>query len=228
MIEADINVKKNICIIDFGAGNLHSVFKAFKFIGADVEVTKDSEKIKKSDLIVFPGVGAFGAVMDSINKNNLTNVIIEQAVKKPFLGICMGLQVLFEESEESPSLRGLGVLKGKVIKFKKAKKVPHIGWNTVIARNTEGATKQSHYVKPSGDCFVGTNVSPRNDNRMFYFVHSYYVVPNDKNIISCETEYDGEKFVSTIKKDNLFAVQFHPEKSGDAGLELLKSFIKPL
>lgn len=184
-------MNKHISIIDYGAGNLHSVYKAFKHIGSNVEITKDANVINKSDAVIFPGVGAFGSVMDSISKNNLKEIIIDQARKKLFLGICMGLQVLFEDSEESPGVAGLSVLKGKVIKFKKAKKVPHIGWN--------------------GN---------------FYFVHSYYVVPEDKNIVVAETEYDGEKFTSIIKKDNLLAVQFHPEKSGDAGLELLRTFIK--
>ena len=220
-------MKKHISIIDFGAGNLHSVYKAFKYIGADVEITKDPNVIEKSDAVVFPGVGAFGAVMRSIKKNNLQDILIRSAAK-PFLGICMGLQVLFESSEENPEEAGLGVFKGKVVRFKAAKKVPHIGWNdvnsSVIARSE--ATKQSHYVKQSGDCFVGL-CPPRNDTScQYYFVHSYYVVPEDNSIIYGETEYDGEKFTSVIKKDNLLAVQFHPEKSGDAGLELLKMFVK--
>ena len=186
---------KNISIIDTGAGNIHSVYKAFVHIGLNPEVTKDPQIIEKSDAIIFPGVGAFGAVMSSIKKNNLQDVIIKSAKNsKPFLGICVGMQVLFEDSEENPGERGLGIFKGKVVKFKKAKTVPHIGWN------------DSH-------------------GKKYYFVHSYYVVPEDKSIISAETEYDTEKFTSIIKKDNLLAVQFHPEKSGDAGLELLKGFI---
>ena len=187
-------MKKHISIIDFGAGNLHSVYKAFKYIGADVEITKDPNVIEKSDAVVFPGVGAFGAVMRSIKKNNLQDILIRSAAK-PFLGICMGLQVLFESSEENPEEAGLGVFKGKVVRFKAAKKVPHIGWNDA-------------------------------GGKKYYFVHSYYVVPEDNSIIYGETEYDGEKFTSVIKKDNLLAVQFHPEKSGDAGLELLRMFIK--
>ena len=188
-------MKKHIALIDFGAGNLHSVYKAFKFIGANIEITKDPSVIEKSNAVVFPGVGAFGAVMSSIKKNNLQEIIIKSAKSsKPFLGICVGMQVLFDEGEENLEEKGLGVLKGKVVKFKKAKKVPHIGWNDV-------------------------------DGQKYYFVHSYYVVPEDKKIISGETNYDGEKFTSIIKKDNLLAVQFHPEKSGDAGLELLKSFV---
>ncbi|MBI3589768.1 MAG: imidazole glycerol phosphate synthase subunit HisH [Candidatus Melainabacteria bacterium] len=188
-------MKKKISLIDFGAGNLHSVYKAFKFIGADIEITNDSNKIEKSDAVVFPGVGAFGEVMKSIRNNNLEEIIVKSAKSsKPFLGICVGMQVLFECGEENPYEKGLSIFKGKVIKFKKAKKIPHIGWNDV-------------------------------NGQKYYFVHSYYVLPEDKNIICGETDYDGEKFTSMIKKDNLLAVQFHPEKSGDAGLELLKSFI---
>ena len=184
--------RKYISLIDFGAGNLHSVYKAFKFIGADIEITKDPKVIEKSSAVVFPGVGAFGSVMNAIRKNNLEEIIIKSAKStKPFLGICVGMQVLFESGEENPDIKGLGVFKGRVIKFKKAKKIPHIGWNG-----------------------------------LFYFVHSYYVFPEDKTIIAAETEYDGETFTSIIKKDNLLAVQFHPEKSGEAGLELLENFLK--
>ena len=191
-------------LIDFGAGNLHSVYKALKFIGADVEITKDINKIENSEAVIFPGVGAFGSVMISIRKNNLENVIKKAVTsKKPFLGICVGMQVLFEEGEENPEEKGLGILKGKVVRFKKARKIPHIGWNDVEGR-VPGHRLQGK----------------------FYFVHSYYVLPEDKNIVYGETEYDGEKFTSIIKKDNLFAVQFHPEKSGDAGLELLRSFVR--
>ena len=189
---------KHIALIDFGAGNLHSVYKAFKYLGANIEVTNAPSVIEKSDAVVFPGVGAFGATMSSIRKNNLEKIIIKSAKSiKPFLGICMGLQVLFEESEENPGIKGLGVFKGKVVKFKKAKKIPHVGWNDV-------------------------------NGEKYYFIHSYYVVPEDKKIVYGETEYDSEQFVSAVKKDNLFAVQFHPEKSGDAGLGLLEEFIKSL
>ena len=184
-------MNKTISIIDTGASNLHSVYKAFKFIGVDVEITKDPLVIEKSNAVVFPGVGAFGAVMNAVYKNNLQDAIIKSAKsEKPFLGICVGLQALFEDSEETEGVKGLGILKGKVVKFKKAKTVPHIGWNG-----------------------------------KFYFVHSYYVIPEDKSIITSETEYEGEKFVSSIKKNNLIAVQFHPEKSGEVGLEFLRGFV---
>ena len=191
-------MKKQISLIDFGAGNLHSVYKAFKHIGADINITNDPNIIEKSDAVVFPGVGAFGATMDSIRKNNLEEIIIKSAKStKPFLGICMGMQVLFGEGEENPGIKGLSVFKGKVVRFKRAKKVPHIGWNDA-------------------------------NGKKYYFVHSYYVVPEDKSIVFAETEYDGEKFISIIKKENLLAVQFHPEKSGEAGLQLLESFVKSI
>ena len=205
---------KHIAIIDSGAGNLHSVYKAFKYIGANVVVTNDSKTVEASDAVIFPGVGAFGAVVNHVRKSNLEDLVIKQAKSsKPFLGICVAMQVLFEDSEENPEIKGLGILKGKVIKFKKAKKVPHIGWNDVtscvIARSE--ATKQS-----------------QNEGNKFYFVHSYYVVPEDKSVIVAKTKYDGEDFASIIKRDNLMAVQFHPEKSGNSGLELLKNFFRSI
>lgn len=190
----------SIALIDFGAGNLHSVYKALRYVGAEVEITSDLLLIEKSSAVVFPGVGAFGSVMNSIKKNNLEETIIKSAKSsKPFLGICVGMQVLFEQGEENAEEKGLGIFKGKVVKFKKARKVPHIGWNDV-----------SMY------------------GERFYFVHSYYVIPEDKKIIYSQTEYDGEIFTSAIKKNNLLAVQFHPEKSGEAGLRLLKTFVQSL
>jgi len=210
-------MKKNISLIDFGAGNLHSVYKALKFIGASVEVTKDITIIEKSDAIVFPGVGAFGSAISSIKKANLEEVIKNAANTKPFLGICIGMQVLFEEGEENPGIKGLSILKGKVVRFRTAKKIPHMGWNDVTICHPE-RSEGSHMRS-----FVA--YAPQDDKRKFYFVHSYYVVPEDKSIISGETEYDGEIFTSAVKKENLLAVQFHPEKSGDIGLELLKSFV---
>lgn len=200
-------MSKKISIIDTGASNLHSVFKAMKFIGADVDITSDENVIEASQAVIFPGVGAFGAVIDSVDKSGLRSVIKKSAESgKPFLGICVGLQALFDDSEEMPGVNGLSVFKGKVIKFRKAKRVPHIGWNEVF-QSSGGSVQES----------------AKKDK--FYFVHSYYVEPEDKNLISLETEYDGENFPAAIKKDNLQAVQFHPEKSGEIGLELLKSFV---
>ena len=201
-------MEKNISLIDSGAGNLHSVYKAFKHIGSNIEITKDPKEIKKSSAVVLPGVGAFGAVMDSIRSYKLEEIIIESAKSdKPFLGICVGMQVLFEDGEENPEVKGLGVFKGTVIKFKKAKKIPHTGWNDVT---------HSSYKKNGSELF----------DEKFYFVHSYYVVPQDENIIYGETNYDNEIFTSIIKVNNLLAVQFHPEKSGDAGLDFLEEFIE--
>lgn len=194
-------MKQKIALIDTGSANLHSVHKAFEFIGKDVEITRDTTFIQRADAVVFPGIGAFGAVMECIEETNLQETIKTVVFKKPFLGICMGLQVLFEKSEENSKVKGLDILKGEVIRFKRAKVVPHVGWNDVIWNDTT--------------C-------------QYYFVHSFYVVPKDKNIIFGETEYDGERFTSAIKKDNLFAVQFHPEKSGEAGLELLNEFVKTI
>ncbi len=191
-------MSKTLSLIDFGAGNLHSVYKAFKYIGADIEITKDLSVIEKSSAIVFPGVGAFGSVMSSIRKNDLESIIKKTAVSgKPFLGICVGMQVLFDSGEENPDIPGLGIFKGKVVKFKKAKKIPHIGWNDV-------------------------------NDKKFYFVHSYYVIPEDKNLILSKSEYDGEEFCSAIKNGSLTAVQFHPEKSGDSGLDFLSNFMKKI
>ena len=199
-------MQKKISLLDSGATNLHSIYKALRYIGADVTITNDEFFVKNSDGLVFPGVGAFGSVISCVRKNNLEKIITDALkAKKLFLGICVGMQALFESSEENPEVKGLGILKGKVIKFKKARKVPHIGWNTAnVVESLHATTLQSN---------------------QFYFLHSYYVVPEDKNIIYRETEYDSEKFVSAVKKENLLAVEFHPQKSGDAGLELLRNFI---
>ena len=203
-------MKKNISLVDFGAGNLHSVYKAFNFIGAKVNITRDPKAILKSDAVVFPGVGAFGSVMKAIRKYDLEEAIIKSAnSEKPFLGICVGMQVLFEESEEDEEIKGLGIFKGLVTKFKIAKKIPHTGWNNVS------------YFSPERNGYGF-------DDEVFYFVHSYYVAPKDDSIVYATTTYDGEIFTSVIKKENLIAVQFHPEKSGDAGLQFLESFVSEI
>lgn len=198
-------LEKKIALVDTGASNLHSVFKALKFVHSNVEITKDPKEVLNSSVVVLPGVGAFGSVMDHIFKNKLDKVIVDAInSKKPFLGICVGLQALFEESEESSDIKGIKFFKGKVVKFKKAKKVPHIGWNNLIF-------KEKNKLIP--------------ENEKFYFVHSFYVEPVDKSIVFAETEYENERFASIIKKENVLAVQFHPEKSGEAGLELIKNFL---
>jgi imidazole glycerol-phosphate synthase subunit HisH len=190
-----------IAIIDYGSGNLKSVKKAFEKIGIDTIITNKKKEIEKADKIVLPGVGSFGFIMKKLKNKDLEKSI-KKAIKngKPYLGICLGMQILFEESEESPGVKGLGILKGKVKKFKKGK-VPQIGWNKIIPKNK---------------IFK---------NDFFYFVNSFYVIPSDKKIIASTTKY-FQNFASAIKYKNITAVQFHPEKSGKAGLKFLDRWIK--
>ncbi len=197
-----------IAIVNYDMGNLRSVQKGFQKIGAEAVITRDPDVIKKADGLVLPGVGAFGLCMDKLNQYSLVNPILDFiASKKPFLGICLGLQLLFEESVEFGSRKGLGVIKGKVIRFKtNGLKVPHIGWNSV------GITKKSPLMEGLPD------------QTFYYFVHSFYVVPEEDVAIG-ETEY-GKPFVCAIQKENVFATQFHPEKSQDAGLKMLENFYR--
>ncbi|MBU1078223.1 MAG: imidazole glycerol phosphate synthase subunit HisH [Spirochaetes bacterium] len=194
-------------IINYQMGNLSSVYNAFKFLGIDVEITDSKQKIMDSSGIILPGVGAFGDTMKNLDTAGVIDTIKNEITKgKPYLGICLGYQVLFEKSEEDEGIEGLNLLKGKVIRFKtKSKKIPHIGWNQIRKR------KESSLIE---------NIP---DESFFYFVHSYYPVPEDDNIILTETEYD-EIFASSIAVDNIFATQFHPEKSQENGLQIIKSF----
>lgn len=197
-----------IAIIDYGAGNLQSVKKAFDFIGAESVITDNPETINACDKILLPGVGSFGDAMDSMNKNGLVETVKQNALSgKPFLGICLGLQLLFEESEESPGVKGLGVFKGKIKKFSQdmGLKIPHIGWNSLE-------------IKQKDTLFKGIP-----ENSYVYFVHSYYLHAEDENEIATVTNY-GIDFHSAVGKDNIFATQFHPEKSGDVGLQILRNF----
>jgi len=197
-----------IAIVDYGMGNLRSVQKAFEKIGAKAVVTSDAGEVQQAEKVVLPGVGAFGACMENLEKFGLAPTIrrvIDD--KKPFLGICMGMQVLFDESEEFGKHKGLGIIPGKVIRFKLAKqyKIPHMGWNRIHK-------KRRHPVLAEID-----------ENAYFYFVHSYHVVPKDSQVIATTTDY-GREFVSSIALDNIFACQFHPEKSQGLGLKMLKAF----
>lgn len=197
-----------VAIIDYGAGNLQSVKKALDYIGAESIITSDAKIIESSSHVILPGVGSFEDAVNSINSSGLREVIIKSAKEKHFLGICLGLQLLFERSEESPNAEGLGILKGEVVKIPSDKelKVPHIGWNSIDVLNDEGIFKdipQSSY---------------------FYFVHSYYIKCDDKDVVSAMTRY-GLPIECAVKKGNLSAVQFHPEKSGEVGLQLLKNFV---
>lgn len=195
-----------VAVIDYGAGNLHSVKNALDFLGAKSIITKNKDEILSSDHIILPGVGSFGDAMECINNSGLTDTIRKAADgSRPFLGICLGLHLLFERSEESPGIDGLGIFKGSVVKIPDCGlKIPHMGWNNIEL------AKESRILPDS--------------NEFMYFVHSYYIEPLDSDIISSHTVY-GEKLAVSIEDGNVFAVQFHPEKSGEAGLSILKKFI---
>ena len=200
-----------IAVIDYGVGNLFSVEKALMQFATDVLITGDKELIAKADKLVLPGVGDFGECMSNLEATGLIPTIRECIAKgTPLLGICIGEQILFEGSEESPGVKGLGIIPGVVRKIKaNGLKVPHMGWNNISL--TEAGSKSA--------LFKGLDQKP-----YMYFVHSYYAVPQDSGFITAETEY-GSRLTAAVKKGNVQAVQFHPEKSGDTGLRLLKNFI---
>lgn len=205
-----------IAVIDYGMGNLRSVQKALEIVGGKTKVTSDPKDIKKCDKIVFPGVGAFGEAMKELKRLKLV-VPIKDAIAegKPFLGLCLGLQLLFEKSEEDSGVKGLCVLKGESKRFKfkgNALKVPHMGWNNI--------NYNSKLRGKSADIFKGIPGGP-----YMYFVHSYYVKPEDKSVILTTTNYGGD-FVSGVCKDNVYGFQFHPEKSQETGLKILKNFVR--
>ena len=196
-----------ITIIDYGMGNLLSVSKAFENLGFDTLVTQKPEEVLNAKKVVFPGVGHFGKCMENLKKLKLLDSVRDVIDKNvPFLGICVGLQQLFEKSEESETEKGIAIFEGTVNKFKNRTKVPHMGWN------------QLNIVQD--DCPLLKGIT---SDDYFYFTHSYYVDPSDKNIILSQTDYEGE-FVSAIWKGNVFATQFHPEKSQDKGLKIIKNF----
>ncbi len=196
-----------IAVLDYGAGNLRSVEKALRHIGCDVAVTGDAEVLRRADGAVLPGVGAFGDAMKELRARGL-EAPIKAYIKedRPFLGICLGLQVLFESSEESPGAKGLGVLRGAVLRIPGdgGRKVPHIGWNSL------------DILEPGG-LFAGLGPEPYT-----YFVHSYYVAAKEP-VVTATAEY-GVSIHAAVRKGNLFAVQFHPEKSGATGLAMLRNF----
>jgi imidazole glycerol phosphate synthase glutamine amidotransferase subunit len=189
-------------------GNLHSVAKALQAQGAHVRVSASAAQLNDADVLVMPGVGSFGAAMETLRQKNLDTFVQEWIQSgRPYFGICLGLQLLFESSDESPGIPGLGILPGKVVKFKGVKHIPHMGWNTVKA-----SAKNAVYFK-----------GIKTDDR-FYFVHSYYAAPQNKSDVAVTTTY-GKAFCSGVSRDNLFAVQFHPEKSGQVGQRLLKNIL---
>ncbi|MCZ6541427.1 MAG: imidazole glycerol phosphate synthase subunit HisH [Nitrospinae bacterium] len=201
-----------IAIIDYGMGNLRSVHKALEAVGADAVVSSRPQTILDADSVVLPGVGAFKNCMDNLDRLGLIDVVRKSIQSgKPFLGICLGLQLLFEESVEFGTVAGLGILPGKVMRFHfpddPALKVPHMGWNTLTLH------------KPS-PLFDSMEAHP-----YYYFVHSYYVAPENRDMVTTTTRY-GEDFVSGIEHDNIHAFQFHPEKSQKQGLALLEKFAR--
>ena len=196
----------SIAIIDYGVGNLRSVEKAFAAVGVDAVVSGDKDELQTAERLVLPGVGAFATCMSEFERHDLKDLVVGRVEQgTPLLGVCVGMQMLFEESSEFGRTKGLGLLKGQVNRFDESLVVPHVGWNQV------GKTSPSPLLN---------DVS---DKSFFYFVHSYYCEPADQETIVGETEY-GVTFASVIAKKNIYGVQFHPEKSQSAGLQLLKNF----
>jgi glutamine amidotransferase len=195
-----------IAVIDYGMGNLKSVTNAFRSLGAPIVITRDRATIGASSAIVLPGVGAFGKCVENLKDFGLFDFLKEQiASGKRYLGICLGLQVLFDSSEEAEGIAGMGVIRGRVARFKPGLKVPHMGWNTVRV------VKRSPLLDGVGS------------DAYFYFVHSYYPLPEEE--VSATTTSYGVDFTSSIEKENIFACQFHPEKSQRIGLALLRRFV---
>ena len=227
-----------IIVIDYGMGNLHSVRKALEVVGARAKASSDPRDIENAEKIVFPGVGSFGAAMNELKRRKLV-IPVKNAISegKPFLGLCLGLQLLFDTSEEAPGVKGLGVLKGEVKRFrhsslavpalparlaakpragrrrsKETLKVPHMGWNVILRKTKNGKRKT--------DILYGVP-----DGSYMYFVHSYYAVPKDRRDTLTVTDY-GIDFTSGVHRDNIYAFQFHPEKSQELGLRILKNFVQ--
>ena len=199
-----------IALIDYEAGNIKSVENALKFLGREMVLTRDRDQIWMADKVILPGVGAFGDAMDRIRDYDLEDVIHSVTDRgTPFLGICLGLQLLFEESEESPGAKGLGILPGKVSRIPEGegRKVPQIGWNDLS------------YPK------MGRLFEDVPEGSYVYFVHSYYLHADDRDIVAAQTQY-GVTIDASVEKDNVFACQFHPEKSERVGMQILRNFVK--
>lgn len=197
---------QKIVIIDYGSGNVKSLGNMLNFLGCDYILSNKKEDILSADKLLFPGQGHFAQAIENLEKSGLIPIIKDSLNKGiDFLGICLGLQVLFEKSQEAPNAKGLGILEGEVKKFdiKLCDKIPQIGWNKVISTNIDNSITSNY----------------------FYFVNSYYVEPKDNSIVSSKTNY-GIEFCSSIKKENLTAVQFHPEKSAKSGIEFFKKWLE--
>lgn len=199
-----------VAIIDYGAGNLQSVKKALDFLGYESEITMDREKILSASHVILPGVGSFGDAMASIRERGLDDTIKQAASgEKHFLGICLGLQLMFEKSDETPGVEGLGIFKGDIVKIQSENglKVPHMGWNSINLKQTDGI-------------FSGIR-----DGSYFYFVHSYYLKNAEPDVVAATAQY-GVEIECAIQKGRVCATQFHPEKSSETGLRLLKNFME--
>ena len=198
-----------VAIIDYDAGHIKSVEKALHYLGEEAVITRDRDTILGADRVILPGVGAFGDAMEKLRTYELDKVIQKVVAQNtPFLGICLGLQLLFESSEESESVEGLGILKGKVVRLPEESdmKIPHIGWNSL------------KYPNP-GRLFTGIA-----EDSYVYFVHSYYLQAKDPSIVTATTEY-GTLIHASVEQGNVFACQFHPEKSSEVGMQILKNFL---
>ncbi|MCM1268274.1 MAG: imidazole glycerol phosphate synthase subunit HisH [Bacteroidales bacterium] len=199
-----------VAIIDYDAGNIKSVQKAVEKLGHEALLTREREEILAADHVILPGVGAFGDAMEKLHGYGLVSVIREAVdAEIPFLGICLGLQLMFESSEEAPGVAGLGLLPGKILRIPEGEglKIPHIGWNSLDFPN-------------QGRLFSGIE-----EGAYVYFVHSYYLRAEDEQIVKASTEY-GTRIHASVERDNLFACQFHPEKSSETGLKILQNFLE--
>lgn len=205
---------KSVTIVDYGLGNLHSVAKAFRHEGADVVISGDPDQIRSADRLVLPGVSAFPDGMDGLRKHNLVEALLEQVgAGRPFLGICLGMQLLLSASEEFGHHAGLAIIPGTVVLIPRApgRKIPHIGWNRIT---------------PVGVGWAGTPLEPLEPGAMTYFVHSYTAVPECDEHRLADTNYAGHRISAAIRKDNVVGTQFHPEKSGAAGLAIIRRFVE--
>lgn len=199
-----------IAIIDYDAGNIKSVEKALLYLGQEVKITSDPSEILSADKVILPGVGAFGDAMEKLKERHLDDVIRKVTEKgTPFLGICLGLQLLFERSDEAKGVEGLGILEGEICRIPACEglKIPHMGWNSL-------------HLEHNGRLFKNVD-----EQAYVYFVHSYYLKAKDENIVKASTEY-GVHIHASVEKGNIFACQFHPEKSSEVGLQILKNFVE--
>ena len=202
-----------IAIIDYKMGNIHSVAKAFELAGARVRLTSSARVLEKASGLILPGVGAFGAGMSHLRQRRLIEPLREMARQgKPLFGICLGMQLLFSESEEHGRYKGLDLVPGTVTRFRSGLKIPHMGWNTL---------ELPARVSPAGKKLLAGVAK----GTYFYFVHSYYACPQDRGAVLAWTEY-GQRFASMVCRDNIYGAQFHPEKSSEAGLRMVKNFCR--